>query len=316
MYVLPYGQMSLWGATVITNLMSAIPWIGQDVVESKNKTELPIIGTISPYALKRGKKERLNKFGLLSIPYSFIAMLVGIIDGDGYILIGKTAKGYININLTVSLNIRDISVLQHIESILKIGKIITYPKVKTPDTCKWIINQTELQEVFFPLLLHYKIFFLTERRRNQFDKAMWILKNEIKFYSEIPEIVPIVFKLPKTAVDYLNLSYFKDWIVGFTIAEGSFLVKANKDACFQLRQTIHVLLFDAFKLVFYSNRIIGKDINIYNLFSVSSKSDIQKVINFFSFSGHQPLLGHRGIQYIQWLTYLRNSTRYSKLRFP
>jgi ubiquinol-cytochrome c reductase cytochrome b subunit len=32
-YVLPYGQMSLWGATVITNLMSAIPWIGFDIVE-------------------------------------------------------------------------------------------------------------------------------------------------------------------------------------------------------------------------------------------------------------------------------------------
>nr|YP_002970869.1 cytochrome b [Nannizzia nana]ACR19613.1 cytochrome b [Nannizzia nana] len=32
-YVLPYGQMSLWGATVITNLLSAIPWIGQDLVE-------------------------------------------------------------------------------------------------------------------------------------------------------------------------------------------------------------------------------------------------------------------------------------------
>ena len=32
-YVLPYGQMSLWGATVITKLMSAIPWIGQDIVE-------------------------------------------------------------------------------------------------------------------------------------------------------------------------------------------------------------------------------------------------------------------------------------------
>jgi ubiquinol-cytochrome c reductase cytochrome b subunit len=32
-YVLPYGQMSLWGATVITNLMSAIPWLGQDIVE-------------------------------------------------------------------------------------------------------------------------------------------------------------------------------------------------------------------------------------------------------------------------------------------
>jgi ubiquinol-cytochrome c reductase cytochrome b subunit len=25
--------MSLWGATVITNLLSAIPWIGRDLVE-------------------------------------------------------------------------------------------------------------------------------------------------------------------------------------------------------------------------------------------------------------------------------------------
>merc|ERR1712188_310561 len=32
-YVLPWGQMSLWGATVITNLASAIPFIGQAVVE-------------------------------------------------------------------------------------------------------------------------------------------------------------------------------------------------------------------------------------------------------------------------------------------
>jgi ubiquinol-cytochrome c reductase cytochrome b subunit len=31
-YVLPWGQMSLWGATVITNLFSAIPWIGSSLV--------------------------------------------------------------------------------------------------------------------------------------------------------------------------------------------------------------------------------------------------------------------------------------------
>jgi ubiquinol-cytochrome c reductase cytochrome b subunit len=33
MYVLPYGQMSFWGATVITNLLSAIPVFGHDLVE-------------------------------------------------------------------------------------------------------------------------------------------------------------------------------------------------------------------------------------------------------------------------------------------
>nr|QXU60409.1 cytochrome b [Tropicoperdix chloropus] len=32
-YVLPWGQMSFWGATVITNLFSAVPYIGQTLVE-------------------------------------------------------------------------------------------------------------------------------------------------------------------------------------------------------------------------------------------------------------------------------------------
>nr|AGN31150.1 cytochrome b [Thrichomys laurenteus] len=32
-YVLPWGQMSFWGATVITNLLSAIPYIGPTLVE-------------------------------------------------------------------------------------------------------------------------------------------------------------------------------------------------------------------------------------------------------------------------------------------
>ena len=32
-YVLPWGQMSFWGATVITNLASAIPYVGTDLVQ-------------------------------------------------------------------------------------------------------------------------------------------------------------------------------------------------------------------------------------------------------------------------------------------
>nr|QIG86761.1 cytochrome b [Manis javanica]WLW42021.1 cytochrome b [Manis javanica]WLW42034.1 cytochrome b [Manis javanica]WLW42047.1 cytochrome b [Manis javanica]WLW42060.1 cytochrome b [Manis javanica] len=32
-YVLPWGQMSFWGATVITNLLSAMPYIGSSLVE-------------------------------------------------------------------------------------------------------------------------------------------------------------------------------------------------------------------------------------------------------------------------------------------
>uniref|UniRef100_B4YSI4 Cytochrome b n=3 Tax=Iksookimia yongdokensis TaxID=457518 RepID=B4YSI4_9TELE len=32
-YVLPWGQMSFWGATVITNLLSAVPYVGNNLVQ-------------------------------------------------------------------------------------------------------------------------------------------------------------------------------------------------------------------------------------------------------------------------------------------
>jgi len=32
-YVLPWGQMSFWGATVITNLFSAIPYAGESLAQ-------------------------------------------------------------------------------------------------------------------------------------------------------------------------------------------------------------------------------------------------------------------------------------------
>ena len=314
-YVLPYGQMSLWGATVITNLMSAIPWLGQDIVQLKDISVLilPIIGEVSPQALRRtGNQIRTDKKEFLSIPYCFLAMLVGFIDGDGYISITKTSKGFISINLTISLHIRDLSTLQYMQSVLGIGRINIYSKL---NTCKWIICKTDLQEVLFPLLLHHNLYFLTDNRREQFNKAMFILQNSIKLFSNIPAVVPCLFPLPTSASGYVALPFFHNWIVGFTMAEGSFLAKSNDDACFQLRQRKHVLLFEAFKIVFGTGRKIGLADN-YNLFSVSSNSDIQRVVNFFSFSGYHPIVGYKLIQYEQWLTYLRNSVRYGKLKFP
>ena len=314
-YVLPYGQMSHWGATVITNLLSAIPVFGQDLVELTQLNILATIGTISPHAFKKGSaaSRRSNKSKYLFIPYPFLAMLVGFIDGDGCIFINKTTKGYIKINLAIGLNIRDISILQYIQSILNIGKVTVYSK---NETCKLTINRTDIQDVLFPLFIHHKLFFLTETRRKQYDKVMYILQNDIKLFSEIPAIIPTVSSLPKTSLDYTNLPFFKNWIVGFTIAEGSFLIKTNKEACFQLRQRTHKLLFEAFKLIFDTDRKIGLDGNAYNLFSVSSKADVQQVINFFSFSGHHPLLGYQNMRYENWLIYLRNSKRYFSLKFP
>ena len=307
--------------------MSAIPWVGQDIVESKNITDfitmaalpvLPTIGTVSVHALKKGKKNiRLDKSEYLSIPPSFLAFLLGLIDGDGYILVNKTTKGFITIKLVISIHLEDISTLEYIISVLKIGKISIYRDHKSP-CCRLIINRTDLQEILFPLLLHHGIFFLTETRRAQFDLAMFILKTDQKVYDKLPAQgeIPSFFKLPKIASDYVNLPFFKNWIVGFTMSEGSFFVKKNNDGCFQLKQRLHVTLFNSFKLVFCTNRKIYNEKGLYNQFTVSSKADIQTVINFFSFSGLHPLIGLKGIQYLKWLINLRNSSRYGNLKFP
>lgn len=318
--------MSLWGATVITNLISAIPWIGQDIVESIKITVfslctiflysiLPTIGNVHKNALNRISKI-LDKKDYISMPTPFLTFLIGLIDGDGYIQITKTTKGFITIKLIISLHLDDISTLEYIHSVLKLGKINVYKDLKSP-TCKLIINRTELQEVLFPLLIHNNIFFLTETRINQFNLAMHILKNDIKMFNEIPSQNKIehIFKLPENAYGYTLLHFFKNWIVGFTSSEGSFFIKSNNDGCFQLKQRMHIDLFEAFKLVFNTKRKIGT-INNYNQFSVSSKSEIQTVINFFSFEGLHPLVGLKYIQYIKWLNNLQNSVRYNELHYP
>lgn len=306
--------------------MSAIPWVGVDIVESKEITEiyskaiilssLPVIGTVHKNALKKGKNNsRLENQEYLNIPSSFLAFFAGLVDGDGYIQITKTTKGFITMKLVISLHLEDLSTLEYINSVLKLGKLNIYRDNRSP-TCKLVINRTDLQEIVFPLFLYNNLFFLTETRSDQFNLAMYILKNDIRTFDKIPKDIPASFELPKTPFDYTKLLFFRNWIVGFAMSEGSFFVKANNDGCFQLKQRIHSNLFEAFKLVFDTNRKIETEKGLYNQFGVSSKSDVQKVINFFSFSGLHPLVGLKGIQYIKWLNSLRASTRYNGLNFP
>jgi len=96
-------------------------------------------------------------------------------------------------------------------------------------------------------------------------------------------------------------------------AEGSFFIKCNLDACFQIKQRAHPLMFDAFKLVFMTNRKASIDLSGYEQFSVSSRKDVQTVIDFFS--KQHPLLGSKLIHYKTWIVNLRTSSRYDNLKF-
>ncbi len=312
--------------------MSAIPWVGQDIVESNNTeitvhSTLPILWSFKSGSLPKigiandksrtNRSKRLTDAEYLSLAKSFLAFLAGFIDGDGYIGIFKTNKGYVKLNLAISIHLDDILTLNYIQSVLKLGKLYTYPKRKSP-TATLIFTKTDLQEVLFPLFIYHGIYFLTETRKKQYDRTINILSSNTLMYSELAKDTFVSQEL--AIKSYLYLPFFKDWLVGFVAAEGSFFMKCHKSACFQIKQRLHINLFEAFKLVFNTDRKITllrrRDKLSYMQFSVSSKADIQNVINFFSFQGHHPLIGLKNIKYLVWLDNLRKSVRYDKLNFP
>lgn len=331
-------------ATVITNLLSAIPIFGQDLVESNYDIKiftylgteilnlitlpvLPTVGTISIHALKKGKQIqiRLDKKDYLSIPDKFISFLVGLIDGNGQIKISRTTKGFIAIKLVITLSLEDLCILEYLQSVLKLGSIEIKRDIRSPN-CKLIINKTDLQEIIFPLIIHHKIFFLTRFRKFQFDLAMYIFINNIKLYEQISDKkekekeIPTIFELPSVALDYYKLAYFKHWLIGFTNVKGSFKININnKEGYFQIKgsvsERIPLQLLEAFSIFFnsYQNtNIIEKD----SQFTLSSKNDIQKVINYFSFSGSHPLIGLKSIEYFKWLNKLQTIYHYKNIYFP
>lgn len=171
--------------------------------------------------LKARSPEQLHQF--LTIPKSFLAQLAGLIDGDGYISITKTIKGYIEISLVIGLDVRDSELLKTLQETLGLGRV-TGPVTNKDGSkiVKWIINRTDLQEVLFPLFIYHSIFFLTNVRRAQYNLALYVMENGLTKYTEIPEVVPtssLLQPLPLTAADYLLLPFFTPWVVGFTMAE-------------------------------------------------------------------------------------------------
>ncbi len=208
---------------------------------------------------------------------------------------------------------RDSNLLEYFKKMLGgIGRINVYPKI---NTAKYIIGRVDLQEVLIPLLLHHQLFFLTETRRKQFDLVMHILLNNITRFSDIPKDISENFSLPLTALDYLQLPFLLNWIVGFTMSEGSFYIKSSGEFVFLLRQRSHDLLFQAIKLVFKTNTKIENQEG-YMKFSVSSVKDLTTVIEIFSFSGLHPLIGLKSQDYKKWTHRMKRVPRFKNIKLP
>lgn len=247
-------------------------------------------------------------------------MFLGLIDGDGYIEIGPQKqynisslnKPTIRIRLVIRLHNRDKEFLIWLTKVLGVGSISNLIDV---NQTRLIFSKKDLVSIIIPLIKLFDLKFLTKNRINQFALLTYILNNNIRYWNEVNFTAP---KLEYSVQEILNLHFFTNWVVGFTIAEGSFFLKKSGGAFYQIKQK-SIENYNIIKAI--GILIANKEINVkpdsadcYQL-SLSSKADIQEVINFFSAKETQ-LYGYKSIQYKEWLINLKLLNRYKDIIIP
>ena len=171
-------------------------------------------------------------------------ILIGFLDGDGYIEIGPQKQNSKNPNyqpkstirsrIVLRLHKKDKELLKLIKNTLKIGKI---DELKTKNQYRLIISKTEIVNVIYPFLINNNIEFLVFNRRRQFFLLKYIIENNIKHWEDVDlNKIDRLFNKNNNKiefVDIIKLPYFNNWLVGFTMAEGSFHIKAKGYAIIQ-----------------------------------------------------------------------------------
>jgi Cytochrome b/b6/petB/LAGLIDADG endonuclease len=350
-YVLPFGQMSLWGATVITNLLSAIPWLGKSLVEfvwgGLNWHEPHYGDVVLKILLNAGNSPKLGfvydlllltsiliinvkitmtwrqSAGVRSISTSeasqrlhaedlIYAYLVGLFEGDGYFTIEKNGK-YLSYTLGIELSIKDIQLIYKIKKILGIGVVSFRKRDQIEMVALRIRNKEHLKNIIIPIFDKYPMF-----SNKQYDYLRFknILLSGIIYYEYLPKYTRNNESL-NTIESIISASYFPAWLVGFIEAEGCFSVynlKKNNDylvASFDISQTNGGILISAIRKYLSFTTAIHLDETNCYKLKVTGIRSLENIIKFL---GKAPvkLLGNKKLQYLLWIKQLRKISRYSK----
>ena len=354
-YVLPYGQMSLWGATVITNLMSAIPWVGQDIVQfiwGGLYTDEPHYGdVVLKILLNAGKSSilgfaydlflifililcvkiamtRRQSAGVRSISTSeasqrlhagdlAYAYLVGLYEGDGYFSISKKGK-YLTYELGLEMSIKDAQLIYKIKNLLGVGVISFRKRDQIQMIALKIRNKDHLIKFILPIFDEYAMLSNKQYDYLRFRNA---LVSNIIYYDDLNKYTRNNISL-NSIESIISKSYFSAWLVGFIEAEGCFStykLKENNDylvASFDISQTNGDIIIRAIhKYLSFTTKIYLDKTNNSKL-KVSSVRSIENVIKFLD-KAPVKLLGNKKLQYILWIKKLRKISRYNeKINIP
>jgi len=235
-----------------------------------------------------------------------LEIFIGVLDGDGYIEIGpqkqSNSKSTIRSRIVLRLEKKDKELLNLFVNNLKIGKI---DELKNVNQYRLIISKTDTFNIIYPFLKYSNIEFLIHNRRRQFFLLKYIIDNNIKYWEDVDlnKINNLFVEYNKKQqlgfVDIINLPYFNNWLIGFTIAEGSFHIKNRGTAHFSIVQS-GIENYQVIKAIHYfikgpntlNHQIKPENSKVYRI-SFSSKKDLNFIIKIFD----NNLLGLKKLQF-------------------
>ena len=329
--------------------MSAIPWIGQDIVEfvwgGLNTEEPHYVNVMLKILLNAGISPNLgfvyDIFFVLLIMYVKITMtwrkpagvrsihtseasqrlnagdltyayLVGLFEGDGYFSITKKDK-YLTYELGIELSIKDVQLIYKIKNILGIGRVSFRIINNIQMVTLRIRDKTHLKKFIIPIFDKYSMYSNKQYDYLRFRSALLsniILSEDLPEYTRNNENI--------NTIEYIiNSYYFPAWLVGFIEAEGCFSLYKLKEttdytvASFDIAQKDGEIIIAAIqKYLSFTTKIYIDKTNCYKL-KVTSIRSIENIIKFID-KAPVKLLGNKKLQYLLWIKNLRKINRYSK----
>lgn len=329
--------------------MSAIPWVGQEIVEflwGGLYTDGPQYGNILLKILLNAGKSPILGFayglflimsiisvkiamtwrqsaGVRSISTSkafqrlhagdlIYAYIVGLFEGDGFFSITKKGK-YLTYEIGIELSIRDAKLIYKIKNLLAVGVISTRKRGETEMISLRITDKKHLKNFILPIFDKYPMY-----SNKQYDYLR--LKNALlsnMIYSIHLPVYNSNIEPLNDIKSIINSYYFPAWLVGFIEAEGCFSIYKLKNddnylvASFDISQTnAHIVMSAICEYLSFTTSIYIDETNNFKL-KVSSIRSIENIIKFLN-KAPVKLLGYKKLQYLLWIKQLRKISRYCK----
>lgn len=256
---------------------------------------------------------------------TFNKWFVGVVDGDGTFHFSKTRKNVWVFYFKVGQSNYNLRLLYFIKKILNVGSVNVS---NSKDNCAEfrIRDRKKIIEVILPIFDKYTLLTSKEFNYITFREAILVYENTDLSFEEKDKkltylksrIIPCNFVSSawgnytslNLTIDKAQSVISKDWIIGFTEAEGSFfLLKKGPQRIvhvFEITQKLDKIVLDAISII-VCMKVYEK--KTYYTCVTTNRKSVGEVISYF----HNTMKGIKSVEYRIWARSFNKDLSFSEL---